>query len=116
MRRVFYRVPACFAFFKEWKFDADVKDAYAVVQSLHRRDGIREVEIDWRYSDPFNFYRAYFHDDGIGPFGWVQPLRLDKPVYVLYYPTAQSFIEKQNLHVIYHGKLSDVVVAVRPAP
>ncbi len=102
-------------YFKEWKFDAEVKDVFGVLQSVHRRYGIREFGTDWRYSSTLNFYREYFHDLEIGPFGWTDPPVPDKPAYVLYYPLAEGFIEKQNLHVIYRGKLSDVVVAVRQA-
>jgi hypothetical protein len=101
------------SYFKEWRFDADVKEAYSVLRYLHRRDGICEFEIDWRYSSPFNFYREYFHDEEIDPFGWHEPTKLDKRVYVLYYPQAESFIESQHLSIIYRGKVSDVAVAVR---
>jgi hypothetical protein len=101
------------SYFKEWKFDADVKEVYSILRYLHRRDGIREFEIDWRYSSPFNFYRAYFHDEDINSFGWHEPRELDKRVYVLYYPNSESFIQSQNLNIIYRGKVSDVVVAVR---
>ncbi len=103
------------SYFKEWKFDAEVKDVYAVLQTLHRREGIHEFEVDWRYSSALNFYRERFHDHEMPSFAWNDPLRLDKPVYVLYAPTTEEFIKAENLHVIYRGKLSDVVIAVRPS-
>lgn len=61
-----------------------------------------------------NFYREYFHDHAIGPFAWTEPHEPGKPAYVLFYPAEQGFIEKQNLQVIYRGKVSDVMVALRP--
>jgi hypothetical protein len=102
-------------YFKEWRFDAEVKDVFEVLQGIHRRYGIREFGTDWRYASTLNFYREYFHDLEIGPFGWTDPPVPDKPAYILYYPLAEDFIQKQDLQMIYRGKLSDVVVVVRQA-
>ena len=98
------------SYFKEWKFDADVKETFGV---LRRLPNVREIEIDWRYADPLKFYREAFHDWQLPEFAWTEPHVEGKAGYVLYYPTAEDFIRKQNLGVIYRGKLSDVAVAVR---
>jgi hypothetical protein len=102
------------SYFREWKFDADVKDVYGVLQDLHNRSDIREIEVDWRYAYPLNFYRQYFHDQRLASFTWTEPHVEGKPAYVLHLPEAEDFIRKQNLQVIYRGKVSDAVVAVRP--
>ena len=98
------------SYFKEWKFDADVKELYGVL----RQQNLRDIEVDWRYAVPLNFYRAYYHDQALPSFDWTEPHVEGKPAYVLHLPEARDFINKQNLQVIYQGKVSDAVVAVRP--
>ena len=102
------------SYFREWKFDADVKEVYGALADVKTRYGIREIEVDWRYASPLNFYREYFHDRKVAPFVWTEPHVEGKPAYLLYFPEAKDFIRKQNLQIVYRGKVSDAVVAVRP--
>ena len=44
-------------YFKEWRFDADVKTTFAVLQSANRYYGVTEVSSDWKYIASLNFYR-----------------------------------------------------------
>ena len=101
--------------FKEWKFDAEVKETFQVLQNVRPRSMLSDAVIDWRYADPLNFYRESWHESGVPEFAWSEPHVEGKSAYVLYYPTAKDFIRKQSLHVIYRGLVSDVVVAVRRA-
>ncbi len=64
------------------------------------------------YSSTLKFYAEYFHDRALPEFVSNEPPKPGKPVYVLYFPWEENFIKTQGLQVIYHGKLSDVVVAV----
>lgn len=102
------------SFFKEWKFDADVKEVFGMLQDLHARSDIPDIEVDWRYADPLNFYRMYLHDQKLAPFKWHEPHLEGKSAYVLYIPWEKDFVRRQNLQVIYRGKISDTVIAVRP--
>ena len=100
--------------FKEWEFDVDVKEAFAVLREIHRRDGISEIPADWRYSSTLNFYRRYFHEESMAPFGHETPWPADKRAYVLWYPEGQSYIASEHLRLIYRGRRSDLVIALRP--
>jgi hypothetical protein len=100
-------------YFKDWKFDADVKGAFAVVQYAERQYGIREFHSAWQYRSTLDFYRLYYRDDALVPFITSDPYPVDKSAYVLSYPDDEDFIRKQKLKIIYHGDLSDVVVAIR---
>jgi hypothetical protein len=98
--------------FKEWKFDAEVKDVFGVLDNMRRRGSSHEVTTDWRYTSPLNFYRECFRDRAMPEFAHGEAQVPGKPVYVLYSPSAESFIKEQDLQVIYHGQVSDVVIAV----
>jgi hypothetical protein len=101
------------AYFKEWEFDIDAKEAFAVLRDLHRREGIAEVSSDWRYSSTLNFYRRFYHDESVGPFPFQTPRPLDKRAYVLWYPDGEAFIAAQNLQLVYRSKRSDLAIALR---
>ena len=102
--------------FKEWKFDADVKQVYGVLSDLHRRTGVQEFGIDWRYASPLNFYREYLHDHSLPEFHGKSVPPPGQQVYVVHSAWGgDAFVEAEHLRVIYHGGLSDVLVAVRPA-
>jgi hypothetical protein len=101
--------------FKEWKFDAEVKETFAVLEDMHRRSALREVETNWRYCDPLNFYREARRAGTMPEFTWKEPHTEGKAVYVLYAPIEQDFIARQSLQVVWRGKRSDVVIAVRAA-
>ena len=101
------------SYFKEWKFDADVREAFGVLQEIHCREGIREIPSHWKYSAALNFYRRYAGEDAIAEFTDRRPWPLDKRVYVLAYPDEQVFVEGQRLQIVYRGKRSDLVIAVR---
>jgi hypothetical protein len=100
-------------YFKEWKFDADVKTAFAAIQYANRNYGIAEVSSDWKYAASLNFYRETSKSSSITLIQTSCPYPAGKQAYVLWYPEAQEFIQKQGLRIIYRGELSDIVLAIR---
>src|SRR5207247_124252 len=72
-------------YFKDWKFDADVKGAFAVVQYAERQYGIREFHSSWYYRSTLDFYRLYYKDNELVPFITIDPIPVDKRGYVLSY-------------------------------
>ena len=96
-------------YFKEWKFDADVKSTFGALQSAK----VTEVSSDWKYIASLNFYRESSKSHSITLLQIACPYPADKRAYVLWYPEAQEFIQKQSLRIIYRGELSDIVLAVR---
>jgi hypothetical protein len=101
------------SYFKEWKFDADVKTAFAALQSANRDYGVTEVSSDWKYVASLNFYRESSKSYSITLLQIFCPYPANKRAYILWYPEAQAFIEKENLRIIYRGERSDVVLAIR---
>lgn len=102
------------SYFREWRFDAEVKTAFVALARYQGQRPLRDVGADWRYSDTLNFYRVCLHHPELGPFGAGEPLAPGRSAYVLYAPAARELIRSEGLRVIYRGPLSDVVVAVRP--
>ena len=100
-------------YFKEWKFDADVKGAFPAVEYASRQYGIREFHSAWPYRSTLDFYRLYFKDTALAPFITSDPDPLDKRGYVLSASGDEEFIRKQRLKIVYRGGISDVVVAIR---
>ena len=114
-------------YFREWRYGADVNRVYTVVANYTHSSGIGDIPSHWFYAASLNFYRKLAKDETIAEFrrmtsnpivAKVQHMSLypdGKPLYILYYPEDQGFIEKSGLRVVYHGEISDIVVAVRPA-
>jgi hypothetical protein len=102
------------AYFKEWKYDADVKNVYSVVAYYNHTYCIGDVPSSWYYVPSLNFYRKLSGRETLAPFESQDSFPLNQPVYVLNAVFDRAFIESQQLAVVYRGPLSDVVVAVRP--
>jgi len=106
-------------YFREWRYGSEANQAYSVVAEYSGKLAITDVPAYWFYAGSLNFYRQASHNRSIGEFvsvGARQPYPEGKRAYVLYYPEARAFIEKNRLSIVYHGTLSDVVVALRPGP
>jgi hypothetical protein len=103
------------SYFKEWRFDADTKQVYWVVDGLRRRCGIDDFGVDWRYSDALNFYRTAYGNSSLGKFtvSGSDSLPTDRSAYVIFYPASEEFIKQQRLQMVYHGERSDAAVAIR---
>jgi hypothetical protein len=102
-------------YFKEWKFDADTKHVYWLVNDLRHRCGITDFITDWRYTSSLNFYRRAYDNASLPQFttSISDHLPPGRTAYVIYYPTSVEFIRDQHLNVIYHGGDSEAAVAVR---
>jgi hypothetical protein len=102
-------------YFKEYQWDADVKDVYSVLARLNHLYGVTDVTTNGFYAGPLNFYRVLSKKETFSEF---TPLAGDPAVgnsiYVLPGLYYRVFIEKANLMVVYRGKSTDVVVAVKP--
>ncbi len=103
-------------YFHEWRFGADVRAAFPVIQEVARRYGTREVAASWHYTSSLDFYRLYFHDTSLEPFRFTEPQTAGKPVYVLSYPDEEEFIRQQKLRIVYRGERSDLTILVRGDP
>jgi hypothetical protein len=111
-----YRGSLRLTYFKEWKYDADVRDAYWVVSYYSHKYGITHAASQWRYSSALNFYRAAYRPDGLAPFeGFIKTCPPSQPMYVLYLPEDDECVRANHVVVVYRAALSGMGVAVQPA-
>ncbi len=102
-------------YFKEWKYDADVKETYGVLSYYNHNYGMVDIMTNWRYAAALNFYRAQSGRETIPPLQTtLPPYPGDRQAYVMYYPADEQFIREHGLKIVYHGSMSDAVVAIRP--
>lgn len=117
---IFFALCLRISYFREWRFDADVHQAYHMLAKLERERGIHHAGTHWLYSASLNFYRVMYGNKTLQPFVAVNKggdLR-EYPqarAYVLWFPEDYPFIENEKLEIVYQGRFSDVIVAVRNA-
>ncbi len=102
-------------YFKEWKYDADVRSVYSVLSYYNHRYGFASIPSHWRYVAALNYYRVTSGREAIDPFVSARPYPPDRPAYVLFFPEDRQFIAQHGLKIVYRGEMSEVVVAVDPA-
>ncbi len=101
-------------YFKEWKWDADVDRAYAVLSYYNHARGIRRVTSNWMYSPSLNVYRKMSGRETFEEFSPSSDYPSDSQVYVLHGVLDAPFISEEKLDIVYRSDVSDLVVAVRP--
>jgi hypothetical protein len=99
-------------YFGEWKYDADIRSAYAKLASYNHTYCVTDVGANWFYSSTLNFYRV-LSGDTFNAFAPNFAMPVDRLAYVLHGKNDREFIDAQKLTVVYHGDRTDVVVAVR---
>jgi hypothetical protein len=105
------------SYFEEYQWDADLNEVYGVLAGLNHTSGITDVAASFLYHSPLEFYRVVSNKETFTEFkviGDGEPPPPGKWIYVLRAPYHQPFIDQEKLRVIYHGKSTEVVVAVRP--
>jgi hypothetical protein len=102
-------------YFREYEWDADLKDVYSVLARLNRNYGVGDVAMNGLYLPSLNYYRMSSRGETFSDFTAVLPDRpAGKSIYVLHGWNERGFIDREKLVVIYRGKSTDVLVAVRP--
>jgi hypothetical protein len=115
---VYYLCCLRLTYFREWKFDAEVKQVFHILNYYNHKHGLRDVSANWRYVSALNYYRLESGGDTFAEIGSAPLVVDDYPVanqaYVVYYPWDQGFIARQKLKVVWLGPVSEVGVAIRP--
>jgi len=105
-------------YFNEWKYDADMKNVYAVLASYNHTYSIGKVSTNWRYVSVLNCYRLISGQETIEKIPYAPSVAGEYPAgyqaYVVYYPVDQDFVKLQSLQVVYHDEFSGAAVAIRP--
>jgi hypothetical protein len=102
-------------YFKEWEWNADVKDVYPVLARLNRTYGVTNVGASWSSVSPLNYYRAVSNEKPFPELTSTLPYPPEgKSIYVLNQLFDMEFLEKEKLTVVYRGKSTGLIVAVPP--
>jgi len=102
------------SYFREYRVDADVKEVYSVLARINHTYGVSDVNATGLYVAPLNYYADLSKRETFPEFKQEDPeLSVGRFVYVIDAVAWRDFIEKEKLVVVYRGKFSDVVVAVR---
>jgi hypothetical protein len=102
-------------YFREWKWDADDKELYAVVAWYSRTYGVTDIFPNWRYVAALNYYRAQSGRDSLPTLeSHLPPYSATHDLYVMFFPTDEEFLKANGLRVVYYGRVSESVVAIRP--
>jgi len=103
------------SYFKEYEYDRDVKDVYAVLARLNHSYGVTDVAATGVYASPLNFYRVASGKETFPEFKAVAgAFPAGRAIYIMHGPFEQPFIEREGLVIIYRGKAGEVVVGVPP--
>lgn len=100
--------------FKEWWWDAEVRQAYDAVAYFHHRCGIRQVPANWHYAPSLNFYVRMSGKEGFEDFPHETPYPADRAMYVLHSTFDKEFLAQEKLDIVYRGAATEIVVAARP--
>lgn len=105
-------------YFKEWKYDADMKRVYSVLAYYNRTYGLRDVSVNWRYVAAINTYRELSGRETLHQIGGAPNKVNEYPpgyqAYVIFYPWDWGFMKREGLKMVYHDTFTDVAVAIRP--
>jgi hypothetical protein len=106
------------SYFNEWKYDADMKNVYAVLSYYNHSYGMTKVSVNWRYEGALNCYRALSGRETIehipGAPSVVNYYPPGFQAYVFYYPWDEGFYKREGLKLVYHDKFTEAAVAIRP--
>jgi hypothetical protein len=101
-------------YFQEWQWGEDTKDVYSELTRLNARYGVTDVASSWYYAAVLNFYRAASDRQTFPEFEVKIPYPdSGKSVYVMNGLFEKEFLDREKLVVVYRGKSTPVVIAVR---
>jgi hypothetical protein len=114
----FLMITACYfvgelrdSYFLEWKIDAELKDTFPIVLDLCRRAKVSEIPSGFNLTSVLNVYSVLYKvNDRFSSF---EKMPSDRAIYVLEESVSRDFIQAEGLQVVWHGTVSDVVVAIR---
>jgi hypothetical protein len=105
-------------YFNEWKYDADMKNVYAVLASYNHTYGVTRVSANWRYVAALNCYRAMSGRESLEEVPRAPTQVNEYPpgyqAYVFYYGADEDFYRREGLKLVYHDSFTDAAVGIRP--
>jgi hypothetical protein len=103
------------SYFKEFEVDADIKDVYSVLARLNHTYGVNDVGVTAYYVSSLNYYRVLSKRETFPEFKLEAPeIPVGRSIYVISGVYGREFIDAEKLAIVYRGKSTDVVIAVKP--
>jgi hypothetical protein len=103
------------SYFKEYQWDADAKQVYSVLATYNRTYGVTDIGIFDLYAPALNYYRLLSNSKTFPELKSAPPDPTPgKSIYVMSQVNQRSFIDQEKLVVVYRGRYSDTVIAVKP--
>ena len=104
-------------YFKEWKYDADMKNVYAVLTSYNHSRGVTRVAANWRYVGALNCYRQMSGRETLEQIPDAPSVVNSYPpgyqAYVFFYPADEEFYQHEGLKLVYHDAFTGAAIGVR---
>ena len=98
----------------EWWICADMKDAYYAVAWLNHHQGVATVSTSPPFTDCLEFYRRASGNETLGEVTIDAPFVPATGARVFFESQNRDLMVRENLRVVYRGRVdSDVVVAIR---
>jgi hypothetical protein len=105
-------------YFKEWNYDADMKNVYGVLASYNHTYGVTKVSTNWRYVGSLNCYRLISGHETIEKIPDAPSVANSYPpgyqAYVGYYSVDKDFFQREGLKMVYHDDFTDAAIGIRP--
>jgi hypothetical protein len=73
---------------------------------------VTDVASNWQYGSSLNFYRLQSARESLQEIPSPVQLSSGHAIYVLNSSSDEEFLKKERLRVVYHGRTTDVVVAI----
>ena len=99
-------------YFKEWYWDSDVSQTYAVLSCLNRTNQVTRVASTWSYRGPLNFYQIAQPTSMQEITDKFDPQRTQ--VYVVDMLHSPEALEGKDLKIFYRSPTTDLVLAAKP--
>ena len=107
-------------YFEEWRWNADIKEAYSVLNCMSRNYGVRSVSACWCYVYPLNFYRLQSKHSLLSSVSDDRMDSGDAQAYVFntFFERDTGVLDRRELKIIYRGRplpgrVGNTVIAVK---
>jgi hypothetical protein len=108
-------------YFEEWRWDADVKKVYSVLDCMARNNGVSNISACWCYVYSLNFYRLQSKHSSLSEVLDDKTHSTDTGAWVVntFFEQDSGVLKDRGLKIVYRGRplpggVGNTVIAVKP--
>jgi hypothetical protein len=108
-------------YFEEWRWDADVKKVYSLLDCMAQNNGVKDISACWCYQYSLNFYRLQSKHSSLSAVLDDRRNSTDTKAWVVntFFERDSRVLEDRGLKIVYRGRplpghVGDTVIAVKP--